>query len=342
MNYRTLKIVLLISVCALTLFGFAACSNGEETKTGAPGEQISITMGIEGGAGLPDAIMGQAFKDALEEKSNGRFVVDYYLNGQLGGDAELLQQTMNGSIQAAVISTSTFSDYNEALDVLQLPFLFSSYDIEKQALKSDEAKALFEELEPLNVKILAVCEIGMRNFANNVRPITRMEDLKGIKMRIVPSTLVARTAELIGMSVTPMSYGEIYTGLQQKVIDGEEINFISIAEERHYEVLKYISTLNFYTFPSALTLNLDFYNGLSEEDKVLIDECKTEAFEYAMNQTKIAEENSIEIAKNAGVEINEISEEEIDRFKAAVEPIYKEYADKSPAMAAFIEMAQNL
>lgn len=340
MKLKTTLSVLLI-VCLA--FSLVACG-GSSSNTGdtSSDDQITITMGIEGGDELPDAIMGLKFKELIEEKSDGRITVTWYGNGQLGGDDELLQQVMNGSINSALISTSTFSDYTEALDVLQLPFLFKDYEAEKTALASDEAQALYGDVEELNVKILSVTEIGMRNFANNKRPIEKMSDLKGIKMRIVPSTLVARAAELVGMTVTPMSYSEIYTGLQQKIIDGEETNLITINLERHYEVLQYVSMINFYTFPSALTFNLDFYNSLSDEDKALFDECKNEAFNYSMAQTGQKEVESLQVINDAGLKVNEISKEAKVEFQKAVESMYDEYAAKSENMAAFVKMAKGL
>ncbi|MBR0598018.1 TRAP transporter substrate-binding protein [Sinanaerobacter chloroacetimidivorans] len=342
MKLKRILAVFVIICLTLSLVACGGSGSGKTDSGNASDDKISITMGIEGGDDLPDAIMGLKFKELIEEKSNGRITVSWYGNGQLGGDDELLQQVMNGSINAALISTSTFSDYSEELDVLQLPFLFKDYETEKKALESSEAQALYKDLEELNLKILAVTEIGMRNFANNTKPIEKLSDLKGIKMRIVPSTLVARAAELVGMTVTPMSYSEIYTGLQQNIIDGEEINLISINLERHYEVLKYVSLINFYTFPSALTFNLDFYNGLSDEDKALFDECKEEAFNYSIAQTEQKEEDSLQVISNAGLQLNEISEEAKAEFKTAVQPMYDEYAAKSENMAAFIKMAQGL
>lgn len=319
----------------------AASDSAASDDNSTTGAEIVITMGHEGNDDLSDGIYSLKFNELLEEKSNGRIQVDYKSNGTLGDEEELLQQVMNGSIQAACISTSTFSNYSDEMDALQLPFLYDSYETESEALKSEQAHALYDAMEKYNVKITDVVEIGFRQFANNVRPITSMEDLSGIKMRIVPSSLLTKVAEAIGMTSTPVSYSEIYSALQSGVIDGEEINLISIVSNSHYEVLKYVSLINFYSFPSAMSFNLDWFNSLSEDDQKLIEECSEEAVAYAMEQTEQIDQDSEKRCEEEGLQINTISDTEKQKFIDACQSIYDEY-EKDDLIKAYVDYVRSL
>jgi len=303
---------------------------------------IVIIMGHEGNDDLADGLMALKFNELIEEKSGGRIKVDYKSNGTLGDEDELLQQIINGSIQATCVSTSTFSNYTSEMDALQLPFLYSDYDTEHKALKSDEARALYSDMESLGVKITDVTEIGFRHFANNKKPITCMADLAGIKMRTVPSTLLTDVSKAINMESTPVAYSEIYSALQSGVVDGEEINLISIVSNSHQEVLKYVSLIGFYSFPSALTFNLNWFNSLSAEDQALIEECSSEAMDYAMDQCAKIEADSLKVIEEAGIEVNTIGDAEKQEFIDACESVYDSYESKNDHIKAYVEYVRGL
>lgn len=349
------RVITLILAAAMTvsLMGCGAVSKApaaatsEKTDTSAVADsgleaEIKIIMGHEGNDDLSDGILSLKFNELIEEKSGGRITVDYKSNGTLGDEDELLQQVMQGSIQAACISTSTFSNYTDVLDALQLPFLYDDYEQERTALQSDEARALYSEAEELGVKITDVVEIGSRQFANKIRPITCMEDLKGIKMRIVPSTLLTDVAAAIGMTSTPVAYSEIYQSLQSGVIDGEEINFISIVSNSHDEVLKYVSVIDFYSFPSAMSFNLDWFNSLSAEDQQLIAECSAEAMNYAMDQCEKIADDSLQTCIDRGLEINYIEDAEKQRFIDACDKIYDDYTARNDKIKAYVDYVKGL
>ena len=352
------KISLILSVTMLAA-SLAACGgSGSTTSTtaaaapaetkaaeaaapAASGDKITIIMGHEGNDDLPDGIMALKFNELLEERSGGRIVVDYKSNGTLGDEDELVQQVMNGSIQATPVSTSTFSNYTDIMDALQLPFLYDGYETERTALKSDAARKIYADMEEFGLVITDVVEIGLRHFANNKKPITSMADLSGIKMRIVPSVLLKDVAGAIKMESTPVAYSEIYSALQSGVIDGEEINLISIISNSHDEVLKYVSLIGFYSFPSALTFNQKWFESLSAEDQALIRECSAEAMDYAMDQCEAIEKDCLEQCKQKGLEVNEIGEAEKQEFIDACQSVYEKYCANED-IKAFVDYVEGL
>ncbi len=358
MKKRIMSIILCVSMVA----ALAGCGGSKTETTAAPatqaaaqetkaaeaaapaasGDTITIIMGHEGNDDLPDGIMALKFNELIEEKSGGRIKVDYKSNGTLGDEDELVQQVMNGSIQATPTSTSTFSNYTDVMDALQLPFLYSDYETERTALKSDAARSLYKDMEEFGLVITDVVEIGQRHFANNKKPITCMADLAGIKMRIVPSTLLQNVAGAIKMESTPVAYSEIYSALQSGVIDGEEINLISIISNSHNEVLKYVSLIGFYSFPSALTFNQKWFETLSAEDQNLIRECSAEAMDYAMDQCEQIEKDCLKACEDAGLEINTIGDAEKKEFVDACQSVYDDYCGRNEDIKAFVDYVKGL
>ena len=355
MKKRIISLLLCASMIStlLTACGSSNSSSGTSKDTSSEGTQstasntssdgnIVIIMGHEGNDDLADGLMSLKFNELIAEKSNGRITVDYKSNGTLGDEDELLQQVINGSIQATCVSTSTYSNYTSELDALQLPFLYKDYEIEHTALKSDAARALYADMESLGVKITDVTEIGFRHFANNKKPITCLADLSGIKMRIVSSALLTDVAKSLNMESTPVAYSEIYSALQSGVVDGEEINLISIVSNSHQEVLKYVSLIGFYSFPSALTFNLNWFNSLSAEDQALIEECSSEAMDYAMDQCEQIEADSLKTIEDAGIQVNTIGESEKQEFIDACQSVYDTYEGKSEHIKAYVDYVNSL
>ncbi|NPV69838.1 MAG: TRAP transporter substrate-binding protein [Firmicutes bacterium] len=280
------------------------------------------------------------FVDLVSQKSNGRIKIEVFPARQLGDEGQLLEQVMKGTLDMAVLSTSTFSKYTPLLDTLQLPFLLSTYDKEYKAVTSEEMKGLLKGLEPLKIKGLAIYDGGIRHFANNVRPITKPEDLKGLKLRVVPSNLILKTVQTLGANPTPMAYGEIYTGLQTKVIDGEEINITSIYSEKHYEVLKYVSLIGLFPFPALNMMNLDKFNSLSKEDQKIISDAAWESIKFAFDQMGDLEKTGMKAIQDAKIQVNEIRD--LAPFQSKVIGIWDEYTAKDPAIKKFVDMAKTI
>ena len=138
-----------------------------------------------------------------------------------------------------------------------------------------------------------------------------------------------------------MNYGEIYTGLQNKIIDGEEINITSIYSEKHYEVLKYFTEIGLYPFETVIVCNADWFNSLSPEVQQELEEGFTKGYDYVFDKyLKDAEAKGYEAMENAGVEVNKI--EDVTEFKAAVSDVVEQYKNQDPLIKAFVEMVEGI
>ncbi|PKM88195.1 MAG: hypothetical protein CVU87_07990 [Firmicutes bacterium HGW-Firmicutes-12] len=335
-------LVIMISLLALSLM-LTACSSGDKTPTPEQPEEQKVVIkgGSDGAPTLPPNMAIKFMHEFVSDESEGRMEVEFYESRQLGSSSELIEQVMNGTIDFCLTGTPTMSQHTPLLEVLQLPFLLNNYEKEFASARTPEFKAITAAIEEkFNVKIIGLYENGIRHFANNKRPVNTLEDVKGLKLRVVPSNLILGSMELFGANPTPMAYGEVYTALQNKVIDGCEINWTSIYSEKFYEQLKYVSEIGLFPFPSMYLVNLDFWNTLSAEDQQIMLDAADKAMDENLRIMAEVEKNGRDTAVESGVEVNQV--ENLDPFFEKVESLYDEYTAKDPLMKNFVDMAKNL
>jgi len=324
----------------LTILAFCIFLAVNISVFGQESDPITLKLGHATQTAHPYHLAAAKFAELVSSKSGGRLEIKIYPARMLGDDTELAEQVMSGTIDMGVIAGSIFSKYTPLLDTMQLPFLLNSYDKEFKAMKTDEMEEILTGLEPLGLKGLGIFEGGMRYIANNVRPINNPDDLKGLKLRVAPSNLLLDNLEALGANPTPMAYGEVYSGLQTSVIDGEEINLTSIYVEKHYEVLKYVSLMPLFPFPGLCAINLQTFNNLSIEDQRIIEEATNETLNYIETQLKDIDAKSLQKIKEMGVNVNEVND--LEPFIERTEDIYFEYTNKDPRIKKFVEMAKDL
>lgn len=318
------------------------CSNGSsdtkaETGNNASSEKLEITFGSTEQANMATGLASQWFVEEVAKRSEDNIEITFHPQGTLGTDADLTQQVMSGNIPMASVSVGALSQYTPLLETIQLPFLLSDYEEEYEALQSDEMKELIADVESqFNVKILGLMENGMRHFATIDKPVNTIDDIKGVKLRVAPSVIIQNAMNLIGANPMSITYGEVSTALQNRTIDGEEINITSAGSQKHYEVINYISEVGFYPYPSIYMVNGDYWNGLTEEQQTIIQDTFSEAMEK--NMTELIQESEATFKKECednGVEFNKV--ENVQPFKDAVQSLYDEYSAKNPKIATFVE-----
>lgn len=304
-------------------------------------ETITLRLATTVQDSMPAGNACSYFCKLIEERSEGRYVVEYYPARQLGETDELLTQVANGTLEMAQISISNVSTFTNLLECLQYPFMLDTYDKEWKALTSSEFQVILNQVdEILGVKNLTVMEHGNRHIANNKHPVKTPEDMEGLKLRVAASGTNFQTIETLGGSPVSMPYGQVYSSLQSKVIDGEEINYTSIYSEKHYEVLKYFTDMPLWPFPAALMMSGDFWNSLSTEDQELFQQAALDSLQYNFDLLNEATEKAQTAMKEAGVELTVI--EDASEFKDMVRPIIDEAKKTDPAVEAFTDMCLTL
>lgn len=264
------------------------------------------------------------FADLVSEKSNGRITVEVYPVGQLGDTGTQVEMLMNGGVQFGILAAGDVGDMFPATQALSLNFVFSDDDdVNSAVLTQGEATKYLNNLFlDKNITTYDWLSLGNMQWTSN-KPLHTLKDFKGFKMRIMASPIIAANYEALGASPTPMAFTETYSGLQLKTVEGTEQPLNAIQEMKFYEVQDYITMSNHAQMASFMAMNSDFYNGLSDEDKALLDEIKPEMESFAKENLQQMLTEKFDAIKEAkpGIKVEELTEEERQAFIDASLPV---------------------
>lgn len=208
-------------LAATMALSMAACGRNAGNGTNAGEDTITINIGhVEAKDRSTHQALVESFKKTVEEKSNGTISVQIYPNSVLGGDAELTESVAMGTLEAALPSTSVLVSYSDDFGIMDMPYLFSSPENAFAAMDGDLGTYFNEKLEDVGLHSLGYSYNGLRSMTNNSHPIETPDDLKGLKMRVMENEVFIDFFETLGASATPMSFNELFTGLQQHTVDG--------------------------------------------------------------------------------------------------------------------------
>jgi tripartite ATP-independent transporter DctP family solute receptor len=210
------------------------------------------------------------FEELVETGSNGEIDVQIFPSSQMGPDREMIEGVQTGVLEMAIPPSSFFAGWDPAFAVIELPYMYASKDIAFDVLDGAAGDSMLARVENQGLVGLGWLELGVRNVTNNVRPIASPQDLEGVKLRTMKVPAHVATFESLGANPTPMNFGEVYSALQQGVIDGQENPLAIITSQRFYEVQKYLSTTGHVFAVYMPVVSKPFFDSLSAEHQQLI------------------------------------------------------------------------
>ncbi|MGR5287711.1 TRAP transporter substrate-binding protein [Vibrio maritimus] len=270
----------------------------------------------------------EKFKSDLEQNSDGKFDVQIFANSQMGPDREMIEGVQSGMLQMAVSPSSFYSSWDPSFDVVELPFIYPSKQAALDTVHSATGDKMLSKLNNMNLQGIGWMENGVRHVTNNSRPVETPEDLKGLKIRTMKVPAHVKTFNSLNASATPMNFGEVYSGLQQGVIDGQENPIAHIYAQRFYEVQDYVSLTGHVITFYIPVMNLEFWHSLSADDQKLITDTMRDAEIYQQEIVAAEEGKQIEEFKKLGTQVNALSPEQLQLFIDATEPVREEYKQK--------------
>ncbi len=261
----------------------------------------------------------EKFKELVEEKTNGDITIEIHPNATLGSEGEAIEQLMDGSIEMTTLAPdSNYSNTVPEMNVFGIPYLFEDRDHAYSVLDGEIGDELLAMGEEHNIKGLGWWEIGFRHITNNTREIVEPSDMEGLQIRVQPSPVWEAHMKAVNANPTPVDFNELYSALDQGVVNGQENPLPTIESMRLFEVQKYVS-LTSHTYNPAITLmNLDTWNSLSEEHQNVIQEAIEETTDYHREFLAGKEEEILELLEENGVKITEPNR---DAFKKATEEV---------------------
>lgn len=266
------------------------------------------------------------FGEVLEEISGGKMSLVQHPAAALGGEREMIEAVQIGTLDMVLTSTGPLPNFVPETQVLDLPFLFRDYDHARGVLDGDLGQELLAKIDEAGFKALAWTENGFRHITNSQRPIRTPEDLAGLKIRTMENPIHLRAFEALGAAPTPMSFAELFTALQQGVVDAQENPIVVIKVSNFSEVQKHLSLTGHLYSPAIILMSQDFWNGLSEEEQGWVMEAAKASVEVTRNRVSELEETGVDQLREAGMEV--ITDVDRAPFEAAVQPAYEQYTSK--------------
>lgn len=275
----------------------------------------------------------------LEEKSRGRIKVKVYPNQQLGTERELVELLQIGSLGMTKVSAASLEAFSPEISVLGLPYLFRDDAHMNQVLKGEIGKELLVSTEKFWLRGLCFYDAGKRSFYTKSKPITNPEDLAGLKIRVQESKMAINMVRGMGGSPTPVAYGELYTALQQGIVDAAENNPPSFYNSRHYEVCKYYSIDEHTAIPDVVLVSTKVWESLNLEEQNWLQEAANESAVYQEELWKAAVEEALREVMKAGVEISYPAKAP---FFEKVSGVYAQVFKEQPQLEPLIQRIQQV
>lgn len=320
-------LALLALTCSLASCGQKASTPSPDSSpaVSAPAQEQTYIFKIGHGY-TEDHPVNQAIQymgEELAKTTNGRVKFEIYPDAQLGNETTMTEMIQNGTLEMGIMSSSTISGFEPTLQAFDLPYLFADFDVAYTVLDGAAGEAVSKNvLQNAGMRNLAYWENDYRDFSNNTRPITKPEDLAGIKMRVPSMPMLTTWLEGIGCIPTTIPGNEIYSSLQQGIVDGQENGPIMTYVGGYYEELKYFSMTN-HVYGGALCLiNENVWQGLPADIQQALSDAAVAARDYERDLNAQIRQDCIDKMENAGVIINYLSDAEIAAFQESAKTVY--------------------
>ncbi|MEM5789082.1 MAG: TRAP transporter substrate-binding protein [Syntrophobacteraceae bacterium] len=262
------------------------------------------------------------FAEMVAERTANRVKIDVYPANQLGNERDMVEGLQLGTVDLVVSSTGPLGGFVPKMLVVDLPFLFRDKQHAYSVLDGPIGKELLDEFIPKGIKGLAFWENGFRHITNNVRPIEKPQDLKGIKIRTMENKIHLSAFRAFGASPAPMAWGEVYTALQQKTIDAQENPIAVIYTSKINEVQKYLALTGHFYSPAALLMSRKVFDSLPEDIQRVMVAAAVECANFERNYLNDTEEKQLEELKAKGMQVT-VPDKKL--FQEAIAPVYNEF-----------------
>ena len=259
----------------------------------------------------------------LATKSGGKMKLQAFWGGALGGDLQATQALRSGTQEMVVTSSSPLVGILPDLGVFDLPFLFANEKEADTILDGAFGKYISDKLPAVGLVNLSYWENGFRNLTNSRKPVEKVEDFPGLKVRVMQNNIFLDTFRTVGTNAVPMAFQEVFAALETKAIDGQENPFVTIDTSKMYEVQKYLSITNHAYTPFMVLYSKALFDRLSADEQKALFECAAEGQKEQRTVSRALSSRSLANLRTKGMLINEISPEQQKRMREVVKPVYE-------------------
>ncbi|ASP67936.1 TRAP transporter substrate-binding protein [Sinorhizobium meliloti] len=276
--------------------------------------------------GHPQVTGMEKFAELVKEKSGGKIEVKLFPGGTLGGDVQTVSALQGGVIEMTVLNAGILASNVKEFGAVDLPFLFDSGEEADKVMDGPFGTSLMERLPATGLVGVAYWELGFRNLTNNRRPVTKLEDIKGLKIRTIQSPIPVELFNALGANAVPLPYTELYTALETGTVDGQENPSANIINAKFYEVQKYMTLTRHQYNPQIVLVSKKFWDGLNDEEKTVLQQAAVEARDFQRKVSREQDAAALEEIRKTGMEVSELSPEETQKLRDAVKPMIEKFS----------------
>lgn len=305
--------------------------NEAEGETTVPDEKIIVKFSHVVAENTPKGQAANMFKELAEEYTNGKVEIQVFPNSQLYNDDDVLAAVQQNNVQMAAPATSKVSKLFPEWTIFDFPFAFPNVEAVQAAMESPEIGGkLFNMLKEQKLLGLAMWDNGFKQMTLDEKPLYMPEDFAGQKFRVMSSKVLEAQFEAVNASPTPMPFSEVYSALEQGVIDGQENTLSNIYSKKMHEVQKYMTLSNHGYLGYAVITNSDFWEGLPDDVRAGMKKALDETTQWVRDNSERLNQENLEKIKADGTlkEIHELTDEERQAWMEAMDVVYEEFEDE--------------
>ncbi|MET0335304.1 MAG: TRAP transporter substrate-binding protein [Rhizobacter sp.] len=307
-----MKRIFLKSLLALTAVAALGAAHAQ-TRT--------IKFANQNAKGHPIVLGMDKFAELVDAKSAGKLKVTVFPGGALGSDQANLSALQGGTLEMASMNSGIFASIVKDFAVYDFPFLFSSPKEVAAVVDGPVGQQLHAKLEEKGLIGLTYYELGFRQITNSKRPITKVDDIAGLKLRVTPNPINIDWVNALGANPTPLPFTELYAALEQKAVDGQENPVATIQGAKLNEVQKYMTLTNHQYNPQSVVVSKKFWETLSPADRKILQDAAVESAKYQREQSRTAAAGILDALKKAGMQVNELPPAEMTKLRDKIKPV---------------------
>jgi tripartite ATP-independent transporter DctP family solute receptor len=306
-----------VAVLALAAVGLAGAQGIKER---------AFKLALQNPKGHPLATGAEKFAELVAAKSGGKMKINVFAGGVLGGDAANVSALQGGTIEIVVLNSGILASQAKEFAVYDFPFLFANSQEADAVVDGPFGKAMHAKLNDKGIVGLAYWELGFRQLTNSKRPINKVEDIAGLKLRVIPNAINVDWVKALDANPTPLAFPELYAAMEQRAIDGQENPLSVILANKFAEVQKYLALTNHQYNPQSMIFSKKVWDTLSAEEKQVLQDSANEAAKYQRQVSRDASASTLDALKKAGMQVSEFSPAEVAKLRDKMKPVIAKHA----------------
>ena len=287
----------------------------------------TFKLALQNPKGHPLVTGAEKFAELVAAKSGGKIKVSVFPGGTLGGDAQTVSASQGGTIEFVLLNSGILASQVKDFEVYDFPFMFANAKEADTVVDGPFGQKLHGKLADKGLVGLAYFELGFRNMTNSKRPITTVDDIAGLKLRVIPNAINVDWVKALGANPTPLAFPELYAALEQKAVDGQENPLSVILANKFFEVQKHLALTNHQYNPQSLIFSKKVWDTLSPGDRKILQDAAAEAskFQRQVNRDKAA--GDLDQLKKNGMQVTELSAAELAKFRDKMKPVIAKHSE---------------